>query len=487
MKKYLLLAMLIFSIIPYYALSQSVRYNIHVKDNDLKQKISIIKDKSGHVNVKSDIPELNEILQKYKFSEFTKAYPTAATELLREIYYIECNSEEFGDELIKKFNNEIPYVKKLCDPVPTASYSPNDYYYTNGTQTDLDLINVEEAWDIAKDFPQIPIAINDNGFQLEHEDLNFHNVFGNNDISKYHGTFVAGCLGATMNNSIGIASTGGLNTEISVSMGKGYWGNDSEILQLAQQGYRVINCSWYRDCNFDVVDNLVYNEIRNLWNTVVVFGAGNGTQHCSGGKVYPASYESCLSVTSVGHKNEIGVLEDGIAKNWKDVHEEIVGDPDSTHQHNDAVDICAPGYKVFSTFHPSTYDYSTGTSFAAPQVAGVAAMIIAVNPNLTANQVVDILKSTADTTIYDIPENSNYIGLLGTGRLDAYKAVKQACTINLNNSYLSSIHEFGCFINAMNCFVPSGVNVVFEATKELELLAGFEVELGGIFEAKIKD
>ncbi|MEI7677036.1 MAG: S8 family serine peptidase [Bacteroidales bacterium] len=214
-------------------------------------------------------------------------------------------------------------------------------------------------------------------------------------------------------------------------------------------------------------------------------GAGNGTQHCGGAKTYPASYESCLSVTSVGHKNAIGVLENGVARNWKDVHERFVGDSTSTHQHNDAVDICAPGYDVFSTAYQNTYAYSTGTSFAAPQVAGVAAMIMAVNPNLTANEVVNILKSTADTTIYNIPQNANYIGKLGTGRLDAYKAVKTACSVDFNSTaFTGTSSETGCYISVTNSTIQNGANVTFDATKEVALLSGFEVQAGAVFEAK---
>ena len=112
-------------------------------------------------------------------------------------------------------------------------------------------------------------------------------------------------------------------------------------------------------------------------------------------------------------------------------------------------------------------------------------MIIAVNPSLSSNQVVDILKSTADTTIYDIPENTNYIGQLGSGRLNAYKAVKKACSLDFNNTaFVGNSNETGCYITATNCIIESTANVVFDATKEVNLQSGFEVQLGSTFEAK---
>ena len=368
----------------------------------------------------------NQLLNRYKPTVFTQVLPNASTKFLREIFYIEYDNDNFPDLLIKNFRDKVPLVELLCNPVTTGD-SPNDPLYNVGVQTDLDLINASDAWEIAKHYPSIKVAIIDCPFDETHEDLIFDSIHSNgNHRGNNHGTFVAGRLGSTTNNGIGIASIGGYNTSISISNHM----TDLEVLRLAQAGYRVINCSWFNSCEYSQAQEAIYNEIRNVYNTVVVFGAGNGTNHCNGGKAYPPSYESCVSVTSVGHKNEIGIIapeENGkMTGNWKDVHELIIDDTIISHQHNDAVDICAPGYYVYSTGINNTYYASVGTSFAAPQVAGVAAMIIAVNPYLTANEVVEILKSTANTDLYSIPQNSEYIGKLGAGRLDAYAAVKKA-------------------------------------------------------------
>lgn len=475
--------MLTIIFVNYHLSAQNQRYYVHIKDKDYCPVTMSSDNKDGTLKVSSKITAFNKVLEKYKFNQFKQAFPTAKTNWLREIYQVECdNNESFGHEISKHFKQAIPLVEELCEPELTSSFTPNDTYYTAGVQTNLDLIDAQKAWDIAKDFPKINVAITDTYFDLDHEDLIFSTVINNTvKSSYYHGTFVAGCLGAMTNNVTGIASVGGLNTELAVTTN---WGSDNQVLLLAQQGYRVINCSWYNTCSFSATQNALYAEIRDSCNTVVVFGAGNGSHHCGGGKVYPASYESCLSVTSVGHKNEMGVLENGIAKNWKDVHERFVGDSTTTHQHNEAVDVCAPGYDVFSTIYHNTYSYSSGTSFAAPQVAGVAAMIIAANPSLSASEVIDIIKSTADNTIYNIPENANYIGKLGTGRLNAYEAVKNACSIDFNNTTLTNSRtETGCFISATNTSVINGANVIFNATKEVDLQSGFEVQLGAIFEA----
>jgi len=149
--------------------------------------------------------------------------------------------------------------------------------------------------------------VTDNYFNINHKNYKYVNIYGNK-TPTIHGTFVACCFGATINNNIGIASAGGLNTELS---GSTNWTSDSEVLSLALQGFRVINCSWFNSCSYSTIQDALYDEIRNIRNTVVIFGAGNGTVHCNGGKIYPALYGSCVSVTSIGHRNEIGTLENG--------------------------------------------------------------------------------------------------------------------------------------------------------------------------------
>src|SRR5699024_3059154 len=85
------------------------------------------------------------------------------------------------------------------------------------------------------------------------------------------------------------------------------------------------------------------------------------------------------------------------------------------------------------TKFPSGYRLGTGTSQSSPIVAGVAALVFAANPELTALQVKDILKNTADD-IYHIPYNQPYEGLLGTGRVNAYRAVmNDKCMADLDS------------------------------------------------------
>lgn len=209
--------------------------------------------------------------------------------------------------------------------------------------------------------------------------------------------------------------------------------------------------------------------------------------------VYPASYASNISVTSVGHIFPRGTTGTP-ANNWKDVHEEIIGDSATCHNHNAAVDICAPGYNVSTTDimgsggkSSGNYGSGWGTSFATPQVSATLGLIFSVNPCLTANQGVALLLSTTDNSIYNIPENSPYIGKLGTGRLNvaaAVAAAAESATTNLQNRTLSGsqIIQSNYAIRANGSVtIPSGANINFKTRKEVTINGTFEVASGAIF------
>jgi hypothetical protein len=272
--------------------------------------------------------------------------------------------------------------------------------------------------------------------EASHEDLT-------NQIAQYlgssgtgvHGTAVAGALAAQTDNNKGMSSSG-FNTKLIILGGNTTYNND--ILDMADiPGVKVINYS-RGACDYSSGADEFWRVVWEEKGVVVVCGAGNSKQtvSCSGDPeqyFYPASYDHTISVTSVGHIFPLGTDDPILGRsNWKDVHEKIIGDPNSTHQHNDKVDVSAPGYRISTTAVNNSYLLTDGTSLASPIVAGVVALMYSVNPNLTPDQVRDILKNTADD-IYQIPENTPYIGKLGTGRVNAYRAVLEAqCMLNPN-------------------------------------------------------
>src|SRR5439155_732657 len=83
------------------------------------------------------------------------------------------------------------------------------------------------------------------------------------------------------------------------------------------------------------------------------------------------------------------------------------------------IDLAAPGVNIYTTTRGGGYGLGTGTSFAAPLVAGAAGLVISANPGLNARQVQDILKQNADDL-----GTAGWDTSYGAGRLNVYKAVR---------------------------------------------------------------
>ena len=470
---------------------QNVTFYMRIEDEKFLpiEQEQIKKDGIETLEVKTRSETFNSVLSQSKIKKFSQAFPIVKDEWLQKVYLVESEESLYKNLTEAKFNNEISHIELLCEP--SLCYTPNDYSLSYN-QTNLDLIKVKDAWDIVRTLPKLPIGVTDTYFDKTHPDLQnqFINIVGNSSPDG-HGTAVAGLLSAQTDNAIGISAIS-FNAKIYASTN---WGSDNEVLSLAQQGYRVINCSWHNSCSYSVIQDSLYKKIRDVWNTIVVFSAGNVASHCGSltAKVYPASYSSVLSVTSVGHMKPVGYIDPqwGTA-DWIDCHEAVVGDPTSSHHHNDAVDICAPGYHVPTTLYGGGYGGAWGTSFAAPQVAATACLVLSVNPCLSAQQAMNIIKNSADPSIYSISYNAPYIGLLGTGRLDvaaACLAAAQSATQTFSTPTIllgtQTIETNYAIENTASVQIVSGANILFKTRKEVILNAGFEVAVGATFEIDV--
>jgi len=359
--------------------------------------------------------------------KYEKAFPTAKTPLLQRTYLVRVT----GTDILNNLKN-FPEIELVVDlPKPILLTEPNDYNLTPAisSMSQLDLIRAPFAWELRTGNDYAIVGMTDTPLNSNHEDL-VNKIIANYAGISYdyfaHGTMVAGCIAAETNNGIGISAIG-YNTKIIAS-----YMTDNQMLVLSQiPNVKVVNGSWMYGCTPNPVSQAVYTEI---WNNGVlpVFAAGNGENYCgldNTAYIYPASYDHVMSVTSVGHLHDYGTPFGGTSDvTIKDLHQHYRASTGQlwSHTHNDKVDICAPGYLVTSTNGVNSYlNWINGTSSAAPIVAGVAALVYSQNPDFTAQQVSDILKETADD-IYWIPENQQYIGKLGTGRVNAYRAVLTA-------------------------------------------------------------
>lgn len=389
---------------------------------------------------------LTSIFKKYHILKFEKAYPTVHKEShpnarsLDMVYLVEVKSnieQLYIDLQISKS----PIISGLYLLNPKSLHTPNDFSLQNNfmygnpinSGTQLDLIDAKKAWDITKGSDNIIIGVVDTNFDTTHEELSgkiLNSVSSYSSSSADHGTSVAGLAAAKTNNGIGVSSIG-YNSKLKLYSGL----TVSNILVAAQEGAKVINCSFMTSCSFVQYEQQIIDIVTSApYYATVVAAAGNGLTggHCGingNDYVYPASYNGVISVSSVGHHFDPPLLTNGKKFNWKDHHDWSIGEPQYNHTHNDKVDLVSTGYnlaiiKAGNSYH-STLGH--GTSSAAPVVAGLSALILSVNQDLQPGDVEAILKCSSKD-IYEIPQNYPYLNLLGTGRINAFKAVELAQT-----------------------------------------------------------
>ncbi|SDY32142.1 S8 family peptidase [Hymenobacter psychrophilus] len=323
------------------------------------------------------------------------------------------------------------HLQQPNDPQADSAGTGGQYYLRN--------IRAHQAWGITQGDTSVVIGIIDGGTRFSHEDLTNQNQLNRRDpidgidndgdgyVDNYygwdfadndndperlrnptdltHGVLVTGIAAAATNNGRGIAGVGYksryLPLKIYPSTPEGSFGGYEAIVYAADHGCRVINLSWGgtgAPSRFeqDVINYAVLNH-----DVVVVAAAGNTPQDLD---FYPASYQHVVSVASTARTDERSVA--------------------ATFSYR--VDVSAPGEGIFTTLGVTDTDYAQvgGSSFAAPQVAGAAALVRARFPSYNAAQVAAQLRRTTDF-IDNLPGNVAYAGRLGSGRLNVFRAVSE--------------------------------------------------------------
>lgn len=377
----------------------------------------------------STVPFIQKLASEFNIKELSRPFFINNDGKLLRTLMLEIEDYTKIELLISKLSQEksLEYVEKV--PLDRIDYVPNDTLYNlfNGPQNwnwHLDLINAEAAWDISRGDPNIKVAVVDNAVWVDHPDLagkvvaqrdvvyntNSANPPSSGNASDWsHGTHVAGLVGAASDNLFGISSIGFNVSIIAVrasyntapnNISGGYQG----IQWAANNGANVINMSW-GGTGYSQTNQNVINTISNM-GIVLISSSGNdnvSTPH------YPSDYQNVISVSSVDHND---------AKSY-------------FSNYSSTVDISSPGgiaspgpsgvlSTTFSQGPLGYFDAYIGTSMASPIVAGLAGLILSVNPALSPAQVEQILKNNSD----DISaQNPTYIGLLGAGRINAHKAL----------------------------------------------------------------
>ena len=390
-----------------------------------------------------------KILKKYKFrythiGNIIKAFaknPKEAFELAKKIYESGCVEFSHPDFILpakRRFDT-------LFDPQQWNFYNYGQFY----SQPDIDM-NVYEAWLYSRG-KDIKVAIIDDGFDTLHPDLKeaFFDTYNAIDGSKnvmsdeynYHGTLCAGLIGAKK-NGIGVIGAApdallvGIKLIDADSTGEApIYITDIIKSFLYAQNCDVISCSWG---TYDVADSVRYiidklsKEGREGRGIPIVFANGN-----DGEPMYYWEYdESALeSVIAIGAVTNLGEHP------WYS-------------NYGPALDFVAPsggGTVAIATTdargpiglakgyygHPD-YAWATdltgfnGTSAAAPQVAGAIALMLARNPKLTKEQVVNILKKSAKK-VGEFAYINGRNDFFGYGLVDAKAAVEESIRMKVKD------------------------------------------------------
>jgi thermitase len=294
------------------------------------------------------------------------------------------------------------------DYVMLPAFTPNDPFLTN--QWFHKKISSFNAWNFGFGNAVITVGICDSGFDLNHPDLvgrfklpGYNTVKDNTQIDAIHnhGTMTAGLIGATGNNTIGVAGLSWgikiLPIQISTSSdGASTYSDVSECIRYAaDQGAKVVSLSY----DFAYASALVNEAAAYLRSKggLLVVAAGNGGSDISVWGPSP-------NMTVVGATDENDLIA-------------------SFSNFGTAVDLVGPGLNIFTTVPQGFYEYSSGTSFSTPLVAATAALIYSLKPTLTPTEVETFILSKS-LDLGPLGKDPQY----GAGRLNAEAAIKTAAT-----------------------------------------------------------
>lgn len=330
-------------------------------------------------------------------------------------YYISLPEPEISSEPFTIATSVLP------EPAAeTLSTSPNDPFFSyqwglensgsvpvagkpgysfTGVTKDSD-IDAMDAWRITTGSSKVVVAVLDSGINYNHEDLKanmwrsssgyYGYDFVNSDNypmdDNGHGTHCAGIVGAVGNNGLGISGVAWdvslMAVKVMDAAGKG---STSTIISgmdyAAKNGADIISMSLGGYSSRDSRDSRSFQSaVDEITSSVIVCSAGNDGTNNDVSPHYPSS---CVS------DNLIAVAASAMDDTLSSY----------SNYGRTSVDVAAPGDNIVSASHSydNMYLYSSGTSMAAPMVSGIAALMLSENPDLSAQEVVSILKKTVDT------------------------------------------------------------------------------------------
>jgi predicted outer membrane repeat protein len=374
---------------------------------------------------------------------------------LRRVFRVSLsNGDQAGLDALLRAYRQMPEVEYAeLNPIVSACAMPNDALLAS--QWAINRIQASAAWDICVGTATPVVAVIDSGVDLNHRDLKanlwvndaeLHGTAGVDDdgngyiddVNGYnfvyrtndpqddhgHGTHLAGIIAAAGNNGTDIAGVCWhariMPLKILDSEGNGdAAAAAAAICYAVANGADVINASWGGpDTSQVLADAIAYAEQQGV---IVVVAAGNeGTDT----PFYPAYYSTVIAVAATDSADRRS----------------------SFSNYGDWVDVAAPGYGILSLRAADTSlgtpkdAFTTrlsGTSVAAPHVAGACALLLAANPFLTCDQVRQIITTSGDSIPAGIVSSNQRLNLAGAMR----QAVSRKAALYFDRSAYSLGHS----------------------------------------------
>ena len=425
-------------------------------------------------------------IYKLEIDETINPYIVAsAMQALPEVAY----AEPMMKYEITSHDSRPSWLSSLSEGMPLVA-TPNDALFAQ--QTHLTHIEIEGAWDVVKgEQGNAVVAILDGGTEWQHSDLQ-DNVYINpgeianngvdddnnglvddvngwnfstqsNDpsgnrtdtpLNALHGTETAGIVAALTDNTVGVAGISWNSKVMPVNISceqddRSLCFSISGMVYSLVQGVDVVSASFGGPGFSNTVADLVETLREN--GTLVVASAGNGGENNDLIPQFPANYDGVMSVGWT-------------AKNFDAIN--------SFSNYGLSVDVFAPGTDINSTGFDNQYtDNASGTSFAAPLVAGLAALLKTQNPDWTVDQIREQIRVTSD----DISSQNNtfrYRNNIGKGRVNATRAVTETSpSIRILNSTLLDLS------GSPRVGPGEGATLSVELINYLEPISAFDVTL----------
>ncbi len=332
-------------------------------------------------------------------------------------------------------------------------------------------IKAEAGWAIQEGSPSVIVAVIDSGIRVTHQDLAVNiwknptpgtggytgdvnginatfpqNEPGNGDPNDdlFHGTMVAGIIGANTNNGVGIAGVAWNVQMMALKFisADGFGSGSGEITCIdyaISHKAQIINGSF----GSDQPSSAEFYAIQRAWQAgiIVVVAAGNDGINADAGYAFPAGYllDNIVTVAATTETDSLSSYSNYGAG---------------------TVDLAAPGDDIISTFNNSDTGYATGsgTSFAAPHVAGALALLKSQFPSDTYRQLINRLLSQVDPVA----------GLAGKvqsgGRLNLAKALGSTVNTPFNDSFANRAQLAGSTIQVRSSNVGATLETGEPAT-----------------------